>query len=87
MNGNGNRRGSRLWCREIATAWIVGGGIWIAGLGGLAALSGADAEGAMTAGGGGLTSYLQPSDTWSTYQDPSGKYSIVERTYRRVLVN
>ena len=41
----------------------------------------------MTAGGGGLTSYLQPSDTWSTYQDPSGKYSIVERTYRRVLVN
>jgi hypothetical protein len=86
MDGNGNGRGSRLWCREIATAWIVGGGIWIAGLGGLAALSGADAEGDMTAVGG-LSSYLQPSDTWSTYQDPSGKYWVVERTYRRVLVN
>ena len=87
MNGNGNRRGSRLWCREIAAAWFVGGGIWIAGLGGLAALSGADAEGARTAVGGGLSSYLQPSDTWSTYQDPSGKYRVVERTYRRVPAN
>ncbi len=86
MNRNGTRRGSRLWCREIAAAWFVGGGIWIAGLGGLAALSGADAESDMTAVGG-LSSYLQPSDAWSTYQDPSGKYRVVERTYRRVPAN
>ncbi len=87
MNANVKRRGGRMWCREMAAAWVVGGTIWSAGLGGLAALSGADAGGAMTAAGGGLSSYLQPSDTWSTYQDPSGKYRVVERTYRRVPAN
>jgi hypothetical protein len=85
MNGKGDKRGPKAWCREIAAAWIVGGAIWVAGVGGLAAVSAPEADGAMAAGG--FASYLQPSQSWSTYQDPSGKYTVVVRSFQRVLAN
>jgi len=87
MNGKDDKRRLKTWRRELAAAWIVGGAIWMAGVGGLAAVSAPNAEGALAAVGEGPGSYLQPSRTWSTYQDPSGKYTVVVRSFRRVLAN
>ncbi len=85
MNGKVEKRGPKAWCREVAAAWIVGGTIWVAGLGGLATLSAPAADG--TSAAVGANSYLQPTNSWSTYQDPSGRYTVVVRSFQRVLAN
>ena len=51
MNEKAEKRGPKAWCRELAAAWIVGGAIWVAGLGGLATFSAPQADGASTAAG------------------------------------
>ncbi len=75
------------FCRETAAAWIVGGGIWLAGIGGLAYATAPAIDGSMGVAGNAGASYFIPANTWSTYQDPSGKYRVVERTLRRVLAD
>lgn len=75
-----------MLCRETLAAWLVGGGIWLAGLGGLFVVSSPMALDSGQVAADGAASYFAPARTWTAYQDPSGKYQVVERTLRRVLV-
>lgn len=65
--------------REVLSAWLVGGGVWVLGLLALVALS------APSAGPGGefasppARAHYVPSQTATRYQDPSGKYTVVVR--------
>lgn len=76
-----------MLCRELVAAWIVGAGIWLIGMGGLIAASDPTDDQAAQVETDGTSSYFLPAGGWSTYQDPSGRYTVVHRSLRPVLVD
>lgn len=65
--------------REVLSAWLMGGGVWVLGLLALVVLSAPSAApGGEFASPQASTHYLA-SQTATRYQDPSGKYTVVVR--------
>lgn len=65
--------------REVLTAWLVGGGVWVLGLLALVALSAQSAAPAGEFASPPTRAHYVPSQTATRYQDPSGKYTVVVR--------
>ncbi len=74
--------------REFAAAWLVGGTIWLAGLGGLALaqeIRPAHPPGVLASGSTGSTAYYRLDSLLSPVQDITGRYTVVVRSLSRVV--
>jgi len=65
--------------RDLVSAWLFGGAVWVLGLLGLFVLSPQSPEGELSAGADRTRAYYLASQTATLYQDPSGKYTVVVR--------
>lgn len=74
-----------MFGRQFIAAWLMGGGIGLAGLAGLMAFPGTPASEGGDAGTTSSSAYYTHTGSWFTYQHPSGKYSVVLRSLRPVL--
>jgi hypothetical protein len=79
VRSRGSRRASEATARkrpgrEFVAAWLVCGGIWFAGLGGLALAQD------MGLGGTSGAPYYQPNSSYSPVQDITGRYTVVTRS-------
>lgn len=71
-----SKRGLTL--RQVAGAWIVGGSIWMLGMGGLVAFPLYFGD-AVAAAEQSAPDYYEPAGSWRTYQDASGRYTVTVR--------
>ena len=71
-----------LFRRQILAAWVVGGGLWLAGLAGLGLHAGATTDDQTLATDAVTTATFLHTGSWSTYQTPSGKYTVTLRSVR-----
>ena len=74
-----------MFGRQFVAAWLIGGGIELAGLAGLMVFPGTPASEGWDAGATSSLAYYAHTGSWSTYQHPSGKYSVVLRSLRPAL--
>ena len=71
--------------REFAAAWLVGGTIWLAGLGVLALAQNVAADGIAGAAASPSAVYYLPDNRYSKVQDITGRYTVVIRSLSRVV--
>lgn len=67
--------------RTVMATWLIAGGVWVAGLVGLSA-TGICAESADVANAAQTQQVYTHTGTWTSYQHPSGKYTISVRAQR-----
>ncbi len=65
--------------REVLSAWLIGGGVWVLGLLALVALSAQSPAPGGEIASTSASSHYVPSQTAMRYQDPSGRYTVVVR--------
>jgi hypothetical protein len=70
--------------RETVAAWLVGAGVWLAGLGFLAMQSAPGAYASTMEAETGAPAYYELSSANTYVQDVAGRYTIVVRTFRPV---
>lgn len=68
--------------RQILAAWVGGGGVWPAGMVGLGLHAGATTEDQTRATDAATTAAFLHTGSWSTYQAPSGNYTVTLRSVR-----
>ena len=71
-----------LFRRQVLAAWVIGGGLWLAGMAGLGLHAGAAAVAETCATDEVTTAAFLHTGSWSTYQTPSGKYTVTVRSVR-----
>ncbi len=70
--------------RETIAAWLVGAGIWLAGLGFLALQTAPGAYAGTAAAEPASTAYYQRPSSNTYFQDVTGRYTVVVRAIRPV---
>ena len=71
-----------LFRRQVLAAWVIGGGLWLAGMAGLGLHAGAATVAETCATDEVTTAAFLHTGSWSTYQTPSGKYTVTVRSVR-----
>lgn len=71
--------------REFAAAWLVGGAIWLAGLGVLALAQDVAAGGMAGTAAAASAAYYLPDNRYSKVQDITGRYPVVIRSLSWVV--